>query len=152
MAFDFPGFQLDAFQTCAFQQEVDCEFYSFQRCAFQDDAFQTEPCYIPVPPQVVSFGGGGGGGHKGWSRREWQRKKQFEDGIEATLKAALTPADRQELATELLPAGASPEVIAKVARMLTPRWKPRVITATKAANEPWEDEDDEAVFLLLGGW
>jgi hypothetical protein len=57
MTFNVTAFQLDAFQSGAFQQEVATEVYAFQRCVFQWNAFQVEECTEPV---IVEISGGGG--------------------------------------------------------------------------------------------
>jgi hypothetical protein len=59
------AFQYDAFQSGAFQSEVNTETgyqSAFQYNAFQEDAFQTIYEYVEVIPEVVR--GGGGIGHK----------------------------------------------------------------------------------------
>lgn len=100
-----------------------------------------------VTPVIPVQGGNGGGGSKGWDRTAWRKKKQLEDSIEATLKAALSPEDRLELASELSLGETAPEILAKIAKSLTPKAK-----ILKKVHSEWDDDEDEAVFLLLGGW
>ena len=100
-----------------------------------------------VTPVIPVQGGNGGGGSKGWDRTAWRKKKQLEDSIEATLKAALSPEDRLELASELSLGETDPEILAKIAKSLIPRTE-----VLKKVHSEWDDDEDEAVFLLLGGW
>lgn len=99
-----------------------------------------------VTPVAPAQSGGGGGG-KGWDRAAWRKKKQFEDSIETTLKAALSPEDRLELALELGLGETDPEILTKIAKSLTPRAK--ILGEVYSERD---DDEDEAVFLLLGEW
>jgi len=95
-------------------------------------------------------GGGGAGGNKGWSRVEWSKKKAFEEQIGASLKEALTPAERIELAQEAAPA-ASPAKLRKFTETLTPKAaKPLALAPPKslAVVEPDEDEERSVELLL----
>jgi len=108
---------------------------------------------LAAGPIVVTntYGGGGGtGGNKGWDKAEWARKKEFDESIAGSLKEALTPAERLEVAQEIAPE-ASPEKLQKIAETLTPKVSKAVDLAppkSSAAVEPDEDEERSVELLL----